>query len=200
ASIGLAGAGSVASANVSAGAQALNLAGLSVSNSNYTVTGGSGTVQINPAAIIVTAMGGTSVYGSQPANPGLSATGLQNGENVGVLTGLSNSFGITSSSSVADSPYMLTVVGVLSNPNYTVTTRIAGIWTVTAAPSVEPARPVNRTAIDGFDPPALPDAAKPVFATLDPGAGMVNADPRFDQAYICFGGGGGMAQMCSSGR
>jgi len=60
-----------------------------------------------------TALSGSSTYGLSPANPGLSATGLQNGETVSVLTGLSNSFGITGTSGVASSPYALTVAGAL---------------------------------------------------------------------------------------
>jgi len=131
--IGLTGAGSVASANVSAGAQALNLAGLSLSNTNYTLSGGSGTVTVTPASITVSALGGTSVYGSSPSDPGLSASGLQNGESVGVLNGLSNSFGISGTTGVAGSPYTLSVLGTLGNQNYTITTRNSGIWTVTPA-------------------------------------------------------------------
>jgi hypothetical protein len=88
---------------------------------------------VTPAPIVVTANGGTSVYGSSPANPGLSATGLQNGEGVDVLTGLINSFGITQVSGVVGSPYHLSVLGTLTNPNYQVTARNVGIWSVTPA-------------------------------------------------------------------
>ena len=42
----------------------------------------------NPAEITVTALGGTSTYGSSPSNPGLSASGLQNGQDASVLAGL----------------------------------------------------------------------------------------------------------------
>ncbi|WP_163969075.1 hypothetical protein, partial [Raoultella planticola] len=66
-------------------------------------------------------------------NPGLSATGLQNGEGVDVLTGLINSFGITQVSGVVGSPYHLSVLGMLTNPNYLVTARNVGIWSVTPA-------------------------------------------------------------------
>ncbi|MBB5048425.1 filamentous hemagglutinin family protein [Rhodopseudomonas rhenobacensis] len=133
---GLSGVGTMASAN--AGAQVLTsaggaLAGLSVSNANYTVTGGSGIVTVTPADITVTALGGSSVYGTSPANPGLAASGLQNGESVAVLGGLFNSFGITNTSGVASSPYTLTVAGTSSNANYTIVARNSGIWTVTPA-------------------------------------------------------------------
>jgi hypothetical protein len=133
---GLSGTGTMAAAN--AGAQVLAstggaLSGLSVSNSNYTVTGASGTVTVTPADITVTALGGTSVYGASPSNPGLSASGLQNGESVGVLSGLTNSFGITGTSGVGSSPYTLTVTGTLDNANYNITARNSGSWTVTPA-------------------------------------------------------------------
>ena len=200
--VGVSGTGVLASKN--AGAEALTstagaLSGLTVSNSNYTVTGGTGTVAVTPASITVTAVSGTSVYGSSPANPGLSATGLQNGENVSVLTGLSNSFGINSTSSVAGSPYALSVVGVLSNPNYTVTTRIAGSWTVTVPPSTDSALLASSVVRDSFEMQALPNNAKPVFAAAGAGTGTFYADPHFGQAYVCFGGGGGTAQSCTVG-
>ena len=92
-----------------------------------------GTLTIHPADITVTALGGTSIYGSSPSNPGLSATGLQNGESVSVLTGLSNSFGIGPTTGVAGSPLTLSVLGTLTNANYTITTRNTGSWTVSPA-------------------------------------------------------------------
>ena len=79
----------------------------------------------------VTALGGTSIFGAGPANPGLSATGLQNGQNVSALTGLSNSFGITGSSNAGG--YTLSVAGSNTNGNYIVTGTNAGQWTVTPA-------------------------------------------------------------------
>ncbi len=74
---------------------------------------------------------GSSTYGASPANPGLSATGLQNGQNASVLTGLSNSFGIGSASNAGD--YTLSVAGLLTNTNYTVTSTNTGTWTVNPA-------------------------------------------------------------------
>jgi len=131
-----------------------------------------------------------------PANPGLSATGLQNGETVSVLTGLSNSFGITGTSSVAGRPYTLNVVGVLSNPNYIGATRTAGVWTVTASPSVDASLLASSVVRDSFEWLALPNYAKPVFAAADIGTGVIYTDPHFDQVFVCFGGGGGTAQTC----
>ncbi|MBI1204796.1 MAG: filamentous hemagglutinin N-terminal domain-containing protein [Rhodopseudomonas sp.] len=112
-----------------------------LTNANYTVTTrNTGTWTVTPAQITVTANGGTSVYGTSPSDPGLSANGLQNGEDVGVLTGLSNSFGIGPTTSVGGGPYTLSVLGTLTNANYTITARNTGTWTVT---------PASYTAISG---------------------------------------------------
>jgi hypothetical protein len=165
---GLSGSGTLAAKDV--GTRALSstggaLTGLAVSNGNYTVTGGSGTVVVSPANIIVTALGGASLVGSSPTNPGLAASGLQGGEGVGVLTGLSNSFGITSQSDPAHSPYVLSVLGTLSNPNYNIVARIDGTWIV-----VDPTPgPVPPTGPDPVPSPAAEPGRFPVAATDYPG-------------------------------
>jgi hypothetical protein len=108
-------------------------------NANYNITArNSGSWTVTPADITVTALGGTSVYGASPTNPGLSASGLQNGESVSVLSGLTNSFGITSTSGVGSSPYTLSVIGTLGNANYNITARNSGSWIVTALTSTDP--------------------------------------------------------------
>ncbi len=114
--------------------------------SNYAISYVTGTkdLTVNPASIMVTANSGTSLYGTTPVDPGLSATGLQNGETVAALTGLSNSFGVTAASDVGSGPYTLSVAGALSNPNYTVTQRITGTWIVTPAPLTYVAAPASR--------------------------------------------------------
>ena len=89
--------------------------------------------------IAVTARGGSSVYGESPANPGFSATGLTNGDTESVLTGLSNSFGITATTPAG--AYTLSVIGTLTNPKYTITSRNTGTWTVQK-------RPITITALD----------------------------------------------------
>jgi hypothetical protein len=127
-----------ATSSSNVGSYAISGAGLSGSSSNYTTSfvqaaGNATALTINPAHISVTALGGTSVYGTSPSNPGLSASGLVLGQSVSVLTGLSNSFGITSTSSVGSSPYTLTVAGTLTNANYTIDSRINGLWTITPA-------------------------------------------------------------------
>ncbi len=114
-----------------AGTYALNVAG-ALTNPNYVVSSAvAGNWTVNPAGVIVTALGGSSTYGASPSNPGLSATGLQNGESVSVLTGLSNSFGVTSATNAGT--YALNVAGALTNPNYVVSSAVAGSWTVNPA-------------------------------------------------------------------
>lgn len=107
---------------------------------------GAKALTVDPAQITVTANSGTSVYGAAPRNPGISAMGLQNGENVSVLTGLSNSFGITSMSSMGSGPYTLNVVGALTNANYTIAQWDTGTWTVTPATLIYVANPVSRVS------------------------------------------------------
>jgi len=134
-----------------AGGHALSVNG-TLTNGNYVVTTrNSGVWTVDPAAITVTANGGRSVYGSQPGNPGLSATGLQNGEGVDVLTGLTNSFGITGRSHAGST--LLSVAGNLTNPNYNVTVRNNGVWTVTPASLTVTADPQSRLV--GARDPAL---------------------------------------------
>jgi len=117
-----------------AGSYVLSVIG-TLTNTNYTVAGtNTGNWTVNPAPVTVTALGGSSVFGSSPANPGLSATGLQNGQGVNVLTGLYNPFGITSTSKIGS--YILSVGGVLTNGNYVLAGTVPGTWTVTNTASV----------------------------------------------------------------
>jgi hypothetical protein len=97
--------------------------------------GSPATLTVNPAPVTVSALGGVSAFGTSPANPGLSATGLQNGESVNVLTGLYNTFGIDSTSKVG--AYILQVGGTLSNGNYTLAGTTPGAWIV-AVPAAGP--------------------------------------------------------------
>jgi len=127
-----------------AGSYTLNVAG-TLSNPNYTVSSTvPGSWTVNPAPIVVTSLGGSSTYGASPANPGLSATGLQNGQTVSVLTGLSNSFGITDLSNAGS--YTLNVAGTLTNPNYTVSSTNTGSWTVNPATLTYNATPESISA------------------------------------------------------
>jgi hypothetical protein len=74
-------------------------------------------------------------------------------ENASVLTGLANSFAITPASNVSSDPYTLSVVGALSNANYTINQRNTGVWPVAPATLTYEANFVTR--ISGADYPAL---------------------------------------------
>ncbi len=123
-----------------AGSYTTNVLG-TLTNSNYTLVGtNTGSWTVNPAPVIVTALGGNSIYGSSPSDPGLSATGLKNGQTLSALTGLSNSFGITNTTNAGN--YTMSVAGVLTNPNYTVSSTNTNPWTVNPAT-------INVTALGG---------------------------------------------------
>jgi filamentous hemagglutinin family protein len=129
----LASSGAAATATVAGGPYAITVSSaLGVGLANYTIAYVAGLLTVNPAPISVTALGGSSTYGASPANPGLAATGLQNGQNVGVLGGLSNSFGISNASNAGT--YTLNVAGSLTNTNYVVASTNSGTWTVNPAP------------------------------------------------------------------
>ena len=115
-----------------AGSYTMNVAG-TLTNPNYTLGGTTSSPWVvNPAPVNVTALGGNSIYGSSPSNPGLSATGLKNGDTIGALTGLSNSFGISNTTNAGS--YMMTVAGALTNSNYVVSNMISQTWSVNPAP------------------------------------------------------------------
>lgn len=92
----------------------------------------------------------------------------------------------------AGSRYTLSVVGTLTNPNYNITQRNSGIRTVTAA-GLSADQLASTIVRDEFDPTASPDDAKPLFGgeAITPalGTGVFYADPRFDNIFVCFGGG-----------
>jgi len=141
-----------------AGSYTLDVAG-TLTNSNYTIAGiNTGSWTVNPASVTVTALGGSSAYGTSPSNPGLSATGLQNGQSVSVLTGLRNSFGISNTSSAGN--YTLEVVGTLTNPNYTVVSASNGNWIVGAATVLRGSMP-DRTSSSSHYIPGIVDKVPP---------------------------------------
>jgi type IV secretory pathway protease TraF len=118
--------------------------GLTANNGNYVfvqTAANASALTIAPAPIVVTALGGSSTYGGSSTNPGLSASGLQNGQGVDVLTGLSNAFGITNLTSAGS--YPLNVTGALTNPNYIVTVVNSGAWTVNPATLTYVANPTS---------------------------------------------------------
>jgi len=86
---------------------------------------------VNPKGIIVSARGGSSVYGESPVNPGFFASGLVNGDTESSLSGLNNSFGISATTSAGT--YALTIGGTLNNPNYIVSDKKSNTWVVNKA-------------------------------------------------------------------
>ncbi|MGA2293474.1 beta strand repeat-containing protein, partial [Bradyrhizobium sp.] len=170
-----------------AGSYALNAAG-TLTNSNYTVAStNTGSWTVNPASVSVTALGGASTYGSSPPNPGLSATGLQNGENVSVLSGLRNSFDVTGSSSAGS--YPLNVAGTLANPNYAVASTNSGSWIVNPVSALRGSLPGGSSpSIPGSSPSIpgssqyIPGLSVPVQSSADAGvlSGLANAAAKVD--------------------
>jgi filamentous hemagglutinin family protein len=133
-SVTLTSAGAVDTANASPTPYTITASGASGGTfdpNNYTITYTAGELTVTPRNITVTALGGTSIYGQNPANPGLSATNLASFDSVAALTGLSNSFGISNTTNVGS--YTTTVAGTLTNSNYNVTQSNNGNWSVTPA-------------------------------------------------------------------
>ena len=122
-------AGAVATAGVAGSPYAITISGATGTGlDNYAITYQSGQFTVTPRAITVTANGGNSTYGDNPANPGLSATNLAAFDDVSDLTGLVNSFGIDGTTNAGT--YTLTVTGTLTNANYQVTATSPGTWVV----------------------------------------------------------------------
>jgi hypothetical protein len=83
----LSGTATMAGKDVVAGGEALtSLAGLNLSNPNYTVSGGSGTVDVTPAALTITAVDQSATYGTVHALSGATATGLQGTDAISGVT------------------------------------------------------------------------------------------------------------------
>ncbi|MGJ4953666.1 beta strand repeat-containing protein [Bradyrhizobium sp. HKCCYLS20291] len=122
--------GAAATAGVAGSPYAINVAqGSLASAAGYAFGFGSGALSVTPAQVMVRPLGGTSVIGVPSSDPGLAATGLQNGESVSVLTGLSSSYGITPWTPLGS--YALTVAGTQTNPNYVVAATSSAVWRVT---------------------------------------------------------------------
>ncbi|MDE1996613.1 MAG: hypothetical protein KGI75_29210, partial [Rhizobiaceae bacterium] len=144
--------GTAATANVNGGTPytitASGATGSQFDAGNYDIAYVAGGLTVTPAHITVTALGGSSTYGDSPSNPGLSATGLKNGQTASVLTGLSNSFGIGSTTNAGT--YTLDVDGTLANGNYSITNRTAGQWLVNRAALTITADDQEKTYGDTF--------------------------------------------------
>ena len=125
--------GTTATPTANVGVYAITQNTLANANYSITFTGANDVVTARP--ITVTALGGTSPLGSSPTNPGLSAAGLQNGQDVSMLAGLFNEFGITSASTVGS--YAMSVGGTLTNANYNVVSIVEGQWVVSPVPGTQ---------------------------------------------------------------
>ncbi|HVV93009.1 MAG TPA: MBG domain-containing protein [Hyphomicrobiales bacterium] len=143
---------------------ASNARGGTFDAANYAITYQQGSLTVAPAHVIVTAASGSSTYGDSPADPGLTASGLENGQSVSVLSGLGDSFAITATTAAGG--YTLSVTGTNTNTNYIVDTTIDGNWTVAARPITITADGQSRTYGD----------ANPTLTFAVGGDGLVNGD------------------------
>jgi hypothetical protein len=134
------------------GNYAINGAGLTANNGNYIfvqAAGNAAALDINPAALTITADNGTKVYGQTLALAGnaFTSSGLQNGQTIGSV-GLTSS-GAAASAVVASSPYAITpsaaTGGTFTPSNYLIT-YVAGALTVNPAPLTIAANPETKYA------------------------------------------------------
>ena len=134
------------------GNYAINGAGLTANNGNYIfvqAAGNAAALDINPAALTITADNGTKVYGQTLAMAGnaFTSSGLQNGQTIGSV-GLTSS-GAAASAVVASSPYAITpsaaTGGTFTPSNYLIT-YVAGALTVNPAPLTIAANPETKYA------------------------------------------------------
>ena len=102
----------------------------------------------NERVMTVTALGGSSNYGDNPENPGLTYSGMTESEADIALSGLSNSFNITNTT--PPGIYQLTVEG--PEGNYRIT-RLPGQWVVNKRPLTIQA--ISQTIQSGETPSAL---------------------------------------------
>lgn len=128
-------------AAVNAGPYTITPGGLT--SGNYSINFTNGTLTIAPAPITVTIKAGTSIYGQDLSHiiPGLTVTGLLNGDAItslgytSVITG--TGAGITPTTDASSVKYSLTIVGSLTNGNYALKSGAASpvgkltTWTVT---------------------------------------------------------------------
>jgi len=110
--------GGTAQNAVNAGSYVLSVSGLTASN--YTVAFTSGTLTVDPAALIITANVANKTYDGLPFTGGTGVTysGFVNNETEAVLTG-SIAYGGTAQNAVNAGSYALTAIG-LSSDNYTI--------------------------------------------------------------------------------
>lgn len=137
ASVGLTGTSVMTSKNVvTSGTEALAstagaLSGLAISNSNYTITGGSGAITVTPASLVVTAANQSSTYGAAytlntALTTGYTETGLASGDSI---SGLSEK--ITTGGSAVSATAINTAAGLYTITPSAVTGITAANYTIT---------------------------------------------------------------------
>ncbi len=137
-------------------------------DANYTISYVDGTVTVTPATLTITASSGSSTYGSNPPAITPSVSGLQNGETVSVLAGLTCSTTATSSSPVGT--YDSNCTGAV-NANYSIG-YVDGSVSVTTANLTITASSGSSTY--GSNPPAITPAV----------SGLLNGDTVGDLAGL----------------
>ena len=134
--VNLSGNATLASAN--AGAETISsIAGLTLSDTNYTVVGASvsGSVAVSAAPLTVTASNASKVYGQTPTLSSFTSSGLVNNETIGSVTGTSSGTAVTAG--VVAGPYPITPSGATGGTfapgNYSIS-YVNGNLTVTPLP------------------------------------------------------------------
>jgi filamentous hemagglutinin family protein len=150
--------GSSATASTGVGTYAITASGASAAN--YSISYATGTLTINPAALVISANNASRTYGA--ANPAFTASyqGLVNGDTASVVSGLV--LGSSATASTGIGTYAITASGA-SAANYTIS-YATGTLTINPAALVISANNASRTY----------GAANPAFtASYD---GLVNGD------------------------
>ncbi len=139
-----------ASSHVSGSPYAITASG--AADSDYSISYGSGTVTVTPAALTITANNQTKVYGAVLPTLTVSYTGLVNGDTAASLTILpAVATTATTSSHVSGNPYSITASGAV-DADYSIS-YVGGTLTVTQATLSITA--VNKTKAYGAALPTL---------------------------------------------
>ncbi|HXQ63077.1 MAG TPA: MBG domain-containing protein, partial [Acidimicrobiales bacterium] len=160
------------------------------SDLNYVVTYVDGTVNVTPAALTITASSGSMTYGDNPPAVSATVSGLQNGEEPSVLSGLTCSTNASATSPVGT--YGSHCTGA-NDANYTIS-YVDGTVTVSPAPLTLTASSGSMTY--GDTPPAISPSADGLQngetiavlgAGLECGTDAVSSSPVGTYASVCAG-------------
>ena len=159
--------GTTASPSSPVGAYAITASG--AADANYSITEVSGTLNVTPAALTITASNAAKVYGA--ALPGFTAgySGFVNGDTAASLT-TPVTLGTTATASSPVGVYPITASGAV-DANYTIP-QVSGTLTVTTAPLTVTANDASRSF----------GAANPAFTGTI--AGLQNGD-AITASYSC---------------